>query len=427
MLDLKIIRSHPEIIEEKLRLRGYDTKILKNFLEIDSQWRRQIQELDKARQELKEVSEKFAQQKKQGGETEKLQERASILSATVKSLEKSAREIEEKQNNLILEFPNLLDDSVPQGKSSEDNLEIRRWGDIPKIENPKPHWEIGTALGIFDFERAAKISGGRFVCLKGLGAKLERALIDFMVDLQVEENGYTEVLPPALVNKKCMIGTGQLPKFDLELYKCRDSADFSEDDYYLIPTAEVCVTNLLREEILDKKILPVKYVAATPCFRREAGSYGQDTRGLIRIHQFNKVELVKFCEPEKSAEELKTLVQDAEKVLQKLNLPYRVVELCTADLGFAAAKTFDLEVWFPSANGYKEISSCSNFTDFQARRALIRYRPAPQAKPEFVHTLNGSGLAIGRTMAAILENYQQKDGRVKVPEVLRPHLKTDLI
>jgi seryl-tRNA synthetase len=423
MLDLKFIRSNPEIVREKLKLRHYDEKLLDSFLSEDGQWRQNVKILDGARQKLKEISEKIGQVKRAGQKPDpKLTQEANNKSALVKTQEKLVKEIEIKLEKIILEFPNLPADSVPVGNSSEDNREIRRWGEFPKVANPRPHWEIGVVLGIFDFERAAKISGGRFVCLRGAGARLERALIDFMVNLHVGENGYTEVMPPALVNSKSMLGTGQLPKFDAELYKCRNSGPFAEDDYYLIPTAEVCVTNLHREEILERENLPINYVAYTPCFRREAGSYGQDTRGLVRVHQFNKVELVKFCEPAKSYEELETLLRDAELVLQKLNLPYRVVELCTADLGFGSAKTYDLEVWFPGSNCYREISSCSNFTDFQARRASIRYRPSPQAKPEFVHTLNGSGLAVGRTLAAILENFQQPDGKVSLPGVLGPYL-----
>lgn len=438
MLDLKFIRANPEMVKDKLKQRGSDAELLEKFLEVDQKWRSKIQEADASRQNLKNLSEKIGQAHRAGGQAKKMaisetevaeiKNSAKEISDRVKILEDQCRQIEEELEKIVLEFPNLPADSVPAGTSSADNVEIRKLGEIPKLENPKPHWEIGQKLGIFDFERAAKVSGSRFVCLKGAGAALERALIDFMVDLHVKEHGYLEVMPPVLVNTKSMFGTGQLPKFDLELYKCRDTGPFAEDDYYLIPTAEVCVTNLLAEEILSAAELPIKYVAYTPCFRREAGSYGKDTKGLIRIHQFNKVELVKFCTPEKSFEELETLVKDAETVLQKLELPYRLVELCAGDLGFGAAKTYDLEVWFPAAGAYKEISSCSNFTDFQSRRAGIRYRPGPpgrrpgpQAKPELVHTLNGSGLAVGRTMAAILENFQTKEGQVILPEVLQKY------
>jgi seryl-tRNA synthetase len=334
-----------------------------------------------------------------------------------KVFEAEQKQVESRLNSIALNLPNLPDPSVPLGTTSSDNKEIRTWGTRANFDfKPLPHDEIGKKLGILDFEAAAKISGSRFVVYRGMGAALERALINFMLDLHVRENGYTEVLTPVLVKPSSMQGTGQLPKFEEELFKCRD------DDLYLIPTAEVSVTNLHREEIFSPGALPKKYVAYTPCFRREAGSYGKDVKGIIRQHQFNKVELVKFCEPDKSYTELEALTKDAEKVLQKLGLPYRVVELCTGDLGFASAKTYDLEVWFPSENQFREISSCSNFESFQARRAAIRYRSQKDAKTEYVHTLNGSGLAVGRTLAAILENYQQKDGSVAIPEVLRPYL-----
>jgi seryl-tRNA synthetase len=322
----------------------------------------------------------------------------------------------------MLTLPNLPAPSVPVGSSAAENKEVRRWGDPRRFDFPaKNHWDIGEELGILDFARAAKIAGARFALYKGAGARLERALINFMLDLHTREHGYTEVLPPFLVNRAAMTGTGQLPKFEEDLFRIADP------DFFLIPTAEVPVTNIHREEMLECEQLPIRYVAYTPCFRREAGSYGQDVRGLIRQHQFNKVELVKFTEPERSYDELETLVNDAEKVLQLLQLPYRVVELCTGDLGFASAKTYDLEVWLPGQTAYREISSCSNFEDFQARRAQIRYRKETKGKPVFVHTLNGSGLAVGRTLVAVLENYQQKDGSVVIPEVLRPYMDRERI
>jgi seryl-tRNA synthetase len=317
----------------------------------------------------------------------------------------------------MLNIPNVPQADVPVGEGAQDNKEIRRWGEPRQFDfQPKNHWDIGEELEILDFNRAAKIAGARFALYRGQGAQLERALINFMLDLHTRERGYQEMLPPFLVNRESMTGTGQLPKFEEDLFR------IVHPDFFLIPTAEVPLTNIHREEILEKEDLPIRYVAYTPCFRREAGSHGQDVRGLIRQHQFNKVELVKFTEPHKSREELETLVQDAEEVLRRLGLSYRVVELCTGDLGFAAAKTYDLEVWLPGQQTFREISSCSNFEDFQARRMAIRYRPEKKGKPVFVHTLNGSGLAIGRTLVAVLENYQQKDGSVIVPEALRPYL-----
>ncbi|MBU1027062.1 MAG: serine--tRNA ligase, partial [Candidatus Margulisbacteria bacterium] len=339
------------------------------------------------------------------------------VSAQIKQFDEKQRGIEEKLDQIAYEIPNLPHHSVPIGTDSRDNLEVRSWGEKKKLDfKSKAHDEIGKNLGILNFEQAAKISGARFVVYRDKGAALERALINFMLDVHTKEHGYTEVFPPVLVNSKSMLGTGQLPKFEEEMFRCRD------DEFYLIPTAEVSVTNLHREEIVPTDKLPIKYVCYSPCFRREAGSYGKDVKGIIRQHQFNKVEMVKFTEPDKSYEELESLTKNAETILQKLGLPYRIVELCTGDLGFASAKTYDIEVWFPSENQYREISSCSNFESFQARRAGIRFRPSPKAKPDFLHTLNGSGLAVGRTFAAILENYQQKDGSVVVPDALQPYL-----
>jgi seryl-tRNA synthetase len=338
------------------------------------------------------------------------------LSAKVKVLETEAAALEVDVKNAALIIPNMPDDSVPVG--GEDKFRVERtWGEPRKFDfTAKPHWEVAEGLGILNFEQAGKISGARFVVYHGLGAALERALISFMLDVHTTESGYSEVLPPLLVNRDSMTGTGQLPKFEQDLFKT------SEDDFFLIPTAEVPVTNLHRDEILKQELLPIKYAAYTPCFRREAGSYGKDTRGIIRQHQFNKVELVKFTEPENSMQELEKLTNDAEKVLQQLGLPYRVISLPTGDIGFSSSKTYDIEVWFPSENKYREISSCSNFKDFQARRASIRFRKTAADKPQFVHTLNGSGVAIGRAFAAVLENYQQADGSVVIPEVLRPYL-----
>lgn len=340
------------------------------------------------------------------------------VSQQVKELDRELRVIEEELQQLLLAIPNIPHESVPVGETEDDNVEIRRWGNVPQFTfEPKPHWELADDLNILDFERAAKVTGSRFVFYKGLGARLERALINFMMDLHVEEHGYEEMLPPYLVNRASMTGTGQLPKF------AEDAFHVESDDFFLIPTAEVSVTNYHRDEILDGDRLPINYVAYSACFRSEAGSAGRDTRGLIRQHQFNKVELVKFVKPEDSYAELEKLTNHAEKVLQLLNLPYRVMSMCTADLGFTAAKKYDLEVWIPSYKTYREISSCSNFETFQARRANIRFRTEPKAKPQHVHTLNGSGLAVGRTVAAILENYQREDGSVEIPEVLRPYMR----
>jgi seryl-tRNA synthetase len=339
------------------------------------------------------------------------------LSEAIRAAEEPLGEIDKRFNDFMLGLPNVPQADVPAGGGAQDNKEVRRWGEPRQFDfQPKNHWEVGEELGILDFNRAAKIAGARFALYRGQGARLERALINFMLDLHTRERGYQEMLPPFLVNRESMTGTGQLPKFEEDLFRTVDP------DFFLIPTAEVPLTNIHREEFLEKENLPIRYVAYTPCFRREAGSYGQDVRGLIRQHQFNKVELVKFTEPQKSAEELETLVQDAEEVLKRLGLPYRVIELCTGDLGFAAAKTYDLEVWLPGQQTFREISSCSNFEDFQARRMTIRYRLEKKGKPLFVHTLNGSGLAIGRTLVAVLENYQQKDGTVIVPEALRPYM-----
>jgi seryl-tRNA synthetase len=419
MLDLKFVREHTDLIREKLGQRGADFD-LEKLLKLDAGRRRLVVDVEQWRREKKVLSRQV--QETRGGEkpadvATDLVTRSREISSLLKESEDRLQVIEQELGSLLLLIPNLPHDSVPVGRSPEENVEIRRWGaPRPLDDGPRPHWEIGEDLGILDLARAARMAGARFPLLKGKGALLERALINFMLDLHVREHGYTEVFPPLLVSGESMTGTGQLPKFAQELFKTAD------DPYFLIPTAEVPVTNIHREEILEPGTLPLSYVAYTPCFRREAGSYGKDTRGIIRQHQFNKVELVKFAEPAKSYQALEQLTADAEEVLKRLDLPYRVVVLCTGDLGFAAAKTYDLEVWFPSQQVYREVSSCSNFGDFQARRAAIRYRAHPGAKAEFVHTLNGSGIAIGRTWAAILENYQEADATVTIPEVLRPYM-----
>ena len=413
MLDLKVIRENAGLIREKLAQRGavFD---LDKVLELDADRRRLVVDIEQRRREKKSLSR---QVRDKPAESLDLVARSREISSALKEGEDRLRVVEQELNDLLLVLPNLPHASVPAGKNPEENVEVRRWGTPRTFDwEPRPHWEIGEDLRILDLARAARIAGTRFPLLKGEGALMERALINFMLDLHVREHGYTEVLPPILVSGESMMGTGQLPKFGQELFKTAD------DPYWLIPTAEVSLTNIHREEILEPRTVPLGYVTCTPCFRREAGSYGKDTRGIIRQHQFNKVELVKFSEPAKSYEALEQLTADAEEVLKRLDLPYRVVVLCTGDLGFAAAKTYDLEVWFPSQMVYREISSCSNFEDFQARRAAIRYRTAQGAKAEFIHTLNGSGLAIGRTWAAILENCQEADGSVTIPKVLQPYM-----
>ncbi|MDD5593554.1 MAG: serine--tRNA ligase [Candidatus Margulisbacteria bacterium] len=417
MLDAKFIRSNPDVVMAGLANRGADISMVENFLCIDEEWRKLTAKIDDLKAKRNAASDKIAEMKKNKEDASRLLSDMKGLSDQVKSLEDEQKNLGRQIDDIVLAMPNIPQASVPVGKTCRENREVRAWGEKRKFDfKPLAHDEIGKKLDILDFDRAGKISGSRFVVYKGQGAALERALISFMLDLHIKEHGYTEVLTPVMVKPEAMRGTGQLPKFEEELFKCRD------DELYLIPTAEVSVTNLHREEILPAEALPIKYAAYTPCFRREAGSYGKDVKGIIRQHQFNKVELVKFVEPSKSSDELESLTLNAETVLQKLGLPYRVMQLCTGDLGFASAKTYDLEVWFPSENQYREISSCSNFESFQARRANIRYRPAKEAKPEFVHTLNGSGLAVGRCFAAILENYQKADGTFDVPEALRRYL-----
>jgi seryl-tRNA synthetase len=416
MLEAKYIREHLDEVRERLALRG-ESIDLDRFVLLDGERRKTIQEWERLRALQKKVSDEVSRKKKEGQDASELIEEMKKVSQELKGLDSIIEEKEKALQEFLLVVPNLPHPSVPVGKESSDNAEVRRWGEIPKFDfEPKPHWDIGEELGILDFKSGAKITGARFTLYLDLGAKLERALINFMLDLHTREHGYREVLPPFMVNRITMTGTGQLPKFEEELFKVEGT------DYFLIPTAEVPVTNIHQDDILEEKMLPLCYTAYTPCFRKEAGSYGKDTRGLIRQHQFNKVELVKFTTPESSYDELEKLLSNAEEVLKRLKLPYRVVNLCSGDLGFSASKTYDIEVWLPGQNTFKEISSCSNFEDFQARRAKIRYRIAGKNKTEFVHTLNGSGLAVGRTLVAILENYQHADGSVIIPEVLRPYL-----
>jgi seryl-tRNA synthetase len=416
MLEAKYIREHIDEVRERLALRGQAVG-LERFVSIDGERRRAIQEWERLRALQKKVSDEVSKRKREGQDASELISEMKKVSQELKELDGIVEEKEKALQEFLLTVPNLPHSSVPVGKDSSDNVEVRRWGEIPKFDfEPKPHWDIGEELGILDFKSGAKIAGARFTLYWDLGAKLERALINFMLDLHTREQGYREVLPPFVVNRATMIGTGQLPKFEEELFKVEGT------DYFLIPTAEVPVTNIHQDEVLEEEVLPLYYTACTPCFRKEAGSYGKDTRGLIRQHQFNKVELVKFTKPENSYDELEKLLSDAEEVLKRLKLPYRVVNLCAGDLGFSASKTYDIEVWLPGQDTFKEISSCSNFEDFQARRAKIRYRISGKSKTEYVHTLNGSGLAVGRTLVAILENYQQVDQSVIIPEVIRPYM-----
>jgi seryl-tRNA synthetase len=417
MLDVKYVRQNPDIIRVALENRGA-TADLDEFLRLDEDRRNLLFEVEKLKSIRNQESEEIARKKKAGEPADELILRMKEVSQNIKDMDENISKIEADLQKILLTIPNIPDDSVPVGKTDADNLEVRRWGEPTKFNfEPKPHWDIGEDLDVLDFERAGKITGSRFTVYKGAGARLERALINFMLDLHTDKHGYREILPPFIVNRDSMTGTGQLPKFEEDAFKL-----FNNNDYFLIPTAEVPVTNLHRDEILSKEDLPIYYVAYSGCFRAEAGSAGRDTRGLIRQHQFNKVELVKFTDIESSMEELEKLTANAEKVLKLLELPYRVVALCTGDLGFSSAKTYDIEVWMPSYDRYVEISSCSNFKDFQARRAKIQYRPEKGARPMYVHTLNGSGLAIGRTTAAILENYQQSDGSVIIPEVLQKYM-----
>ena len=416
MIDIKLIRENLDLVKQRIGARGasIDWDALQA---LDKERREAVFKWENLKEKKNRLSAEIGKARRAGADPSVLMAETEQLTCAIEEAEQPLPGIEKRFQEALLLIPNLPHASVPVGVAAKDNREVRCWGEPPRFDfAAKNHWEIGEELEILDFNRAAKITGSRFALYCGQGALLERALINFMLDLHTRERGYQERLPPFLVNRDSMTGTGQLPKFEEDLFR------IAEPDYFLIPTAEVPLTNIHREEILNYEDLPVRYVGYTPCFRREAGSYGQDVRGLIRQHQFNKVELVKFTEPAKSSQELEALVQDAEEVLKRLNLPYRVVELCTGDLGFAAAKTYDLEVWLPGQGTYREISSCSNFEDFQARRANIRYRLGNKGKPLFVHTLNGSGLAVGRTLVAVLENHQQKDGSVVVPEPLRPYM-----
>lgn len=425
MLDLNFVRDNLAMVEEKLRQRGANAaEVLRDFAAIDAERRQAITAAETLQARRNRASEEIAKLKKSGQDATAQINETKELRERIQETEKKAAEQEARLREILSAIPNLPHATVPVGKSAEDNVEVRRWGTPPKFDfKPKPHWELGEELGVLDLERAAKISGARFAVYWALGARLERALANFMLDLHTGEQGYTEVLPPYLVNSESLYGTGNLPKFAQDLF----CVPHGEKDLWLIPTAEVPVTNLYRDEVLDAARLPVSLTAYTPCFRSEAGSYGKDVRGIIRQHQFQKVELVKFSRPESSYDELEKLTRNAEAVLQKLGLHYRVISLCTADIGFSSAKTYDIEVWLPGQNLFREISSCSNFESFQARRANIRYRPEGKSKTEFLHTLNGSALAVGRTWVAILENYQQSDGSVLIPEVLQPYMGTDRI
>ena len=435
MLDLNFVRNNLALVEDKIRLRGMDpAEVLGPFRVLDAERRANITTLETAQKRRNELSPKIGalkQAEKKGGLSSDQQKELAVLSeevarekAIIEEYEKKVGDVDDKFRAILKSVPNLPHESVPVGKSSDDNVEVRRWGSAPKFDfTPKPHWELGEQLGVLDLERGAKVAGARFAVYWDLGAKLERGLANFMLDLHTREHAYTEVLPPYLVNSESMYGTGQLPKFAADSFR----VPHGEKDLWLIPTAEVPVTNLYRDETLDVSRLPVSLTAYTACFRSEAGSYGKDVRGIIRQHQFQKVELVKFVHPDRSYDELEKLTHNAETVLQKLGLHYRVMTLCTADIGFSSAKTYDIEVWLPGQGLFREISSCSNFEAFQARRANIRFRPEGKGKSEFLHTLNGSALAVGRTWVALVENYQQADGTVVIPEALRPYIGTDRI
>ncbi|MEK6545673.1 MAG: serine--tRNA ligase [Nitrospinota bacterium] len=416
MIDIRLLRNNIDKVAAGLRKRGQEINLMA-ILKMDEKVRDLIRESEGFKHKKNVVSDRIGELKRGGGNAEKETLEMRELSQKIKEIDAEIKTISEKIEGELLNIPNIPHTSVPFGRISDNNMELKRCGNPPEIQFPvKTHVELGEKLGILDFQRATKLSGGGFVVYKNTGARLERSLINFMLDLHINEHGYSEVSTPFMVNRESVVTTGNLPKFEDDLYKVDDG------NYYLVPTAEVPVTNLYREEIISEEMLPICYVSYTPCFRKEAGSWGQDTRGLIRQHQFDKVELVKFVKPEDSYDELEKLLSDAENVLKKLELPYRVVTLCTGDMGFSSAKTYDLEVWIPSQGKYREISSCSNFEDFQARRGNIRYKPAKGGKPRFLHTLNGSGLAVGRTLVAILENYQQEDGSVIIPKALRPYM-----
>ena len=424
MLDLKRIRNNPEEIKKALANRGEDFKesTIDEIIELDEKRRAILVEVEVLKSRRNQVSAEIPKKKKAGENVEDIMAEMRELGDKIKEYDTNLSEIDEKLNYIMMRMPNIPNPQVPEGDTDEDNIEIKVWGEPKKFNfEPKAHWDLGTDLNILDFERAGKITGSRFTLYKGAGARLERSIISYFLDTHIFENGYEEILPPFMANRDSMTGTGQLPKFEEDAFKVENNG------YFLIPTAEVPVTNMYKGETLKGDELPVKHVAYSACFRAEAGSAGRDTRGLVRQHQFNKVELVKFCKPEQSYDELDKLVKDAESVLQGLGLPYRIVRICKGDLGFTAALKYDIEVWMPSYNRYVEISSCSNFEDFQARRANIKYKETPKDKPQFVHTLNGSGVAIGRTVAAVLENYQKEDGTVEIPEALRSYMRCEEI
>ena len=433
MHDLAFVRGNLPLVEEKLGLRDADASLLSGFAALDAERRTAITEAETLKAQRNALSAEFGRLKREGGDVAAVSAQTTSLKEKTEQLEAAAAAADLKLRELLEALPNLPQDDVPAGKSEHDNVCEKMWGAIPEFSFPaKPHWEVGEALGIVDFERGAKISGARFIVHFGSGAKLERALANFMLDLHTSKHGYAEVLPPFMVNSRSLFGTGQLPKFAEDLFHCDDKGAYvpgqlQESDHWLIPTAEVPLTNIFRDEIMDLAAGPVSFTAWTPCFRSEAGSHGKDTRGMIRQHQFQKVELVKLCRPEDSAVQHEELTRNAESVLEALELPYRRMLLCTGDMGFSSAKTYDLEVWLPGQQTYREISSCSNCESFQARRANIRYRPEGAKKPEFVHTLNGSGLAVGRTYLAILENYQQADGSVRVPAALQPYMSGETV
>ncbi|ABG85780.1 serine--tRNA ligase [Clostridium perfringens] len=424
MLDLKKLRSNTEEVKKALSNRGedFDVNVIDEVIALDEERRKILVDVEALKKQRNEVSAEIPKRKKAGEDVTEVMAEMREIGDKIKADDAKVAELNDKINYIMLRIPNIPNPAVPEGETDEDNVEIKRWGEPTKFNfEPKAHWDLGTDLDLLDFERGGKIAGSRFTVYKGMGARLERSIINYFLDKHTFENGYTEVLPPYMVNRDSMTGTGQLPKFEEDAFKVENNG------YFLIPTAEVPVTNMYRNETLEGDKLPIKHAAYSACFRAEAGSAGRDTRGLIRQHQFNKVELVKFCKPEQSYEELDKLVQDAESVLQGLGLPYRIVRICKGDLGFTAALKYDIEVWMPSYNRYVEISSCSNFEDFQARRANIKYKNSPKEKPQFVHTLNGSGVAIGRTVAAILENYQQEDGSVVIPEALKEYMRCDLL
>ncbi|WP_221373538.1 serine--tRNA ligase [Clostridium perfringens] len=424
MLDLKKLRSNTEEVKKSLSNRGedFDVNVIDEVIALDEERRKILVDVEALKKQRNEVSAEIPKRKKAGEDVTEVMAEMREIGDKIKADDAKVAELNDKINYIMLRIPNIPNPAVPEGETDEDNVEIKRWGEPTKFNfEPKAHWDLGTDLDLLDFERGGKVAGSRFTVYKGMGARLERSIINYFLDKHTFENGYTEVLPPYMVNRDSMTGTGQLPKFEEDAFKVENNG------YFLIPTAEVPVTNMYRNETLEGDKLPIKHAAYSACFRAEAGSAGRDTRGLIRQHQFNKVELVKFCKPEQSYEELDKLVQDAESVLQGLGLPYRIVRICKGDLGFTAALKYDIEVWMPSYNRYVEISSCSNFEDFQARRANIKYKNSPKEKPQFVHTLNGSGVAIGRTVAAILENYQQEDGSVAIPEALKEYMRCDLL